>query len=453
MSNIAIILPPDLEAETEEYAIVTWLKRPGDPVRKGETLVIVQAEKVSFELPAPADGTLTDILVPQGAVAKGGEVLARMDAVETSTKAEVEAPLAESAPPATSTPVRASPIAKRLAREHGVDLARIQGSGSGGRITEKDVRAVIGARPAVPIEAPPAAPKPVRASPVAKRLAREQGVDLAQVQGSGAGGRITEKDVRAAIEARTPAPPVAPEIRPAEEAEETRETGESRPLAGMRAAIARRMHASLQEMAQLTLFTEADVTELVDLRRRLKAAAAETAPVTYTDLLVRAAALALRQHPNVNITLEDGRIRQLSHVHVGLAVGLDDGLVVPVLRDADRKTPAELARLRVQLVERARSGQLTSEEMNGGTFTVTNLGMFDIDGFTPIVNPPEAAILGVGRVVEKVVVHQGKIAQRWMMTLSLTIDHRLVDGAPGAAFLQTIKGLLETPGPLAEGME
>lgn len=449
MSNLAIVLPPDLEAETEEYAIVTWLKRPGDPVRKGETLVIVQAEKVSFELPAPADGKLTEILVPQGAVVKSGEVLARVDAVEAPVESEVDASSTLPAPPAAPTSLRASPIAKRLAREHGIDLTQVQASGTGGRITEKDVRAVIDARSVAQTEAPPATSKPVRASPVAKRLAREQGIDLTQVQGSGAGGRITEKDIRTFMAAGVDASPSVPDTQAA--GEEIQETDDSRPLAGMRAAIARRMHASLQEMAQLTLFTEADVTELVDLRQRLKAAAPETAPVTYTDLLMRAAALALRQHPNVNVTLEGGRIHRLPHIHIGLAVGLVDGLVVPVLRDADRKTPAELARLRVRLVERARSGQLTNEEMSGGTFTVTNLGMFDIDGFTPIINPPEAAILGVGRVVEKVVVHRGKIAQRSMMTLSLTIDHRLVDGAPGAAFLQTVKGLLEEPDRLVEG--
>jgi len=193
------------------------------------------------------------------------------------------------------------------------------------------------------------------------------------------------------------------------------------------------------------LFTEADVDELVALRERLK----QEMPVTYTDLLVRACALALRQHPRLNATLEGQTIRLLSHINIGVAVALDEGLIVPVIPDADRKNLAALAEMRGALVARARSGQLTAAEISGGTFTVTNLGTYDVDGFTPIINPPEVAILGIGRIVEKVVVHQGKVAQRYMMTLSLTFDHRAVDGAPAAAFLQSVKGLLEAPEALS----
>lgn len=435
MPTLEITVPRDLEG-AEECLVVTWFKQVGDPVKKDEALVILQAEKVSFEIPAPADGVLTQIVADQGDVVALGQVLARMD-VEAAPQPVPETPPSETRPASPKAPVRASPIAKRLAREHGIDLAQVPGSGAGGRITEKDVQAFIEAQSAAPKPAAQSAPQPVRASPVARRLAREQGIDLSQVQGSGGGGRITEKDVRAFIEARsspahpTPAaPPASPE--------------KTVPMAGIRAAIARRMSESLHTMAQLTLFTEADVTELVAHRETLKS----QAPVTYTDLLVRAAALALRQHPHINVILDEDAIRILPDIHIGIAVAVPDGLVVPVIRDADKKSPAQLARERAQLVERARSGRLTTEEMSGGTFTVTNLGVYEIDGFTPIINPPEAAILGVGRIVEKVVVHRGKIAQRSMMTLSLTIDHRLVDGAPGAAFLQTIKRLLEAPDEL-----
>ena len=183
------------------------------------------------------------------------------------------------------------------------------------------------------------------------------------------------------------------------------------------------------------------MTELVALRERLKAQFS----ITYTDLIVRACALALRQHPHLNATLDGEVIRLLSQINIGVAVAVDNGLVAPVIPNTDRLSLADLAQAQRRLAERARAGQLTAAEMSGGTFTVTNLGMYDIDGFTPIVNPPEAAILGVGRIVEKVVIYQGKIAQRAMMTLSLTFDHRLVDGAPAAAFLQTVKQMLETP--------
>ncbi|RMF04033.1 MAG: 2-oxo acid dehydrogenase subunit E2, partial [Chloroflexi bacterium] len=215
------------------------------------------------------------------------------------------------------------------------------------------------------------------------------------------------------------------------------------PLAGMRAAIARRMHQSLQDMAQLTLHTEADVTELKAYRAWRKAEG-----VTYTDLLVRACALALSRHPRLNARLDGDRIVLLPDVHIGLAVALPEGLVVPVIRNAAVRSVSQIARERARLVDRARAGQLNANEMSGSTFTVTNLGMFDVDAFTPIVNPPEAAILGVGRIVEKVVIYKEKIAQRAMMTLSLSFDHRLVDGAPAAAFLQSVKQTLEEPATL-----
>jgi len=172
-------------------------------------------------------------------------------------------------------------------------------------------------------------------------------------------------------------------------------------------------------------------------------------PVTYTDLLVRACALALRQHPRLNATLEGQAIRLLPHINIGVAVALDEGLIVPVIPDADQKSLTTLAEIRGQLAARARSGQLTAAEISGGTFTVTNLGTYDVDGFTPIINPPEVAILGVGRIVEKVVIHRDNVAQRYMMALSLTFDHRAVDGAPAAAFLQSVKKLLEVPEALS----
>ncbi len=368
---------PDVIGDAEECVVVTWLKRVGDFVREGEDLVVLQVEKVSYDVPSPVTGRLVEILVPQGQVARRDQPLARVEVTEEEAVA----------PPA-------------------------EGS----------------AKPAPPAPRPESRPGRVLASPMAKRLAREHNIDLSQIQGTGRGGRITEKDVRAFIEAQ----------KAGAKEEETI------PLAGMRATIARRMHESLHTMAQLTLFTEADVTDLVALRARLK----DEAGVTYTDLIVRACALALREHPRLNARLEGDVIRLLPDVHIGIAVALEDGLVVPVIRHADQKDVVALARTRQALVERARQGQLSGEEMSGSTFTVTNLGMYDIDGFTPIINPPEVAILGVGRIVEKVVIHQGKVAQRAMMVLSLTFDHRVVDGAPAAAFLQTIKRYLETPDTL-----
>lgn len=436
MPIIEIVIPEEV-GPVEECVVVTWLKREGDSIKQGEDLLILQADKTSFDIPAPASGTVKAILAKQGATVKRNQPLAELEVSESAAAAAATPepePEPAAVPPSPGGEILASPIAKRLARQHNLDLSRISGSGSGGRITEKDVQAVIEAQ-ASPASQPAAAPeKEVRASPMAKRLAREHGLDLADLPGAGS-GRITEKEVLAYLEARSAtAAPAAPAST-----EPTR-----LPLAGMRGTIARRMHQSLQEMAQLTLHTEADVTELVALRERLKPQLA----VTYTDLIVKACALALGQHPRLNATLEGDQIKLLPEIHVGLAVALEEGLVVPVLRHTNRQSLADLVRERNRLVDKAKANQLTTPEISGSTFTVTNLGTYDIDAFTPIVNPPEAAILGVGRIVEKVVVHQGKIAQRAMLTLSLSFDHRLVDGAPAAEFLQTIKAHLEQPAAL-----
>jgi len=419
------VMVPENIGDAEEVVVVSWLKREGDEVQEDEPLVILQAAKVSFDLPSPATGRLTAILIPQGEVVHSDQPLARL---EVTARESVPSPASEepSAPPPPTAEVRASPIAKRLAREHSVDLTRVKGTGQAGRITEKDVLAFLESREA---QEPPA--REVRASPVARRMARKHNIDLAQVEGTGRGGRITEKDIRALLETR----PLTKEKKLS-----TLPAGGTISMTGVRATIARRMYESLQSMAQLTLHTEADVTDLVGWRDRLK----QQAPVTYTDLIVHACALALRQHPHINATLDGDVIRLLLHVNIGVAVALEDGLIVPVIADADRKSVTELAGVRQRLIERARAGQLTMEEVSGGTFTVTNLGMYDIDGFTPIINPPEVAILGVGRIVEKVAIRQGKVAQRAMMTLSLTFDHRAVDGAPAAAFLQSVKQLLES---------
>ncbi|MEM7133643.1 MAG: dihydrolipoamide acetyltransferase family protein [Chloroflexota bacterium] len=450
MPSIKLFVPEDDIGEVEEAVVVTWLKREGDSVKKGEELVIIQAEKVSFELPAPANGTLTSILVPQGEVVKQNQPLAEFEVSETDSspppeQLEPQSPAATATATSAPTPareVRASPIAKRLARQHGIDLGQVVGTGKEGRITEKDIQTFIDAETAAVETSPPsptAQPANIRSSPIARRIAKEHQIDLAAIPGAGE-RRLTEKDVRAFIEARQS------QSLPSEEPASASplESRQTIPMAGMRAAIAKRMHQSLQETAQLTLHTEADVTELVALRTQLK----EKLAVTYTDFLVRASVNALQEHPYLNATLKDDTIHLLSEIHIGLAVALDSGLIVPVIKNADQKTLADLASERARLIKQAKSNQLTPAEFTGSTFTITNLGTYDIDAFTPIVNPPEVAILGVGRIVEKVVIFEGKIAQRSMITLSLSFDHRLVDGAPAAAFLQSIKRHLEQPAGL-----
>jgi len=430
-----------------EGAVVKWVKRDGETVNKGDPLVVVMSRKISYQVEAPATGIVRHIVQeketrPVGAVI--GYILAPGEAMPEVAPPPVAAPVAAApeappigapapapaAPPSEAAPfVLASPAARRLAKELGIDLAQVRGSGPEGRITEADVQhaAEERAKGAMP---PTPAPAEVLASPMARTLAREHGIDLAQVKGTGAGGRITEKDVLAFIEARkAAAPPVA--------APPTRAI----PFVGMRQMIAQRMSESLQSMAQVTLLTEADVTEMVRLREQLK----QRYDLSYTDIIVKAVAVALKEHPLLNATLVGEEIQLLSEVHIGVAVALEDGLIVPVVRDADKKTLQEIAQETRRLAEGARAGTLTVDEVTGSTFTITNLGMYHVDGFTPIINPPEAAILGVGRIVEKPAIYQGEIAKRAMLTLSLTFDHRLVDGAPAAAFLDRVRELLETP--------
>ncbi len=284
---------------------------------------------------------------------------------------------------------------------------------------------------AVASPAPPDRPS-VQITPVARRTAKELGVDLESVTGTGPGGRITEYDV---ISHATDTP-----------AEEVGERAASPtttvPLTGMRRAIASRMHESIQSMAQLTLTRQIDATELIAYQQALKA---DGTDVSVTDVVLKAVAVALGRHPALNATLEDDVINQHVRIDLGVAVALDDGLIVPVVRDAAAKSLAELSAEVRDLAERVRTKSAKPDEVSGSTFTVTNLGAYGIDGFTPIINPPEVAILGVGRAAEVPTRDGDNMAWRQMITFSLTIDHRAVDGAPGAQFLQSLAEIIADP--------
>ena len=275
---------------------------------------------------------------------------------------------------------------------------------------------------AAPAVGPAAAPAGERrqVEPAARRLATQLGLDLDRIAGSGPGGRIVLADVQ---------PQAAPEYVAV-------------PVSGMRRTIAERMHRSLQSTAQLTMTTQADVTELT----RVRSAAADG--ISHTDLLVRACALALAEHPGLNAVMTGSEIRRYRAAHIGIAVAVPDGLVVPVLRDAGTLTLAQIARATKDLVARAREGRLAPADLDGGTFTITSLGGYGIDSFTPILNPPQVAILGVGRIAEQPGRRDGQLDWRQVMTLSLTVDHRAVDGVPAAAFLQDLAGRLADPAGL-----
>jgi pyruvate dehydrogenase E2 component (dihydrolipoyllysine-residue acetyltransferase) len=451
---------PQFGMGMQEGKLLRWFKHEGELVQEGEPLCEVEAEKATVEVPSPQSGLLARVIVEVDRTVPVLEVLAIIESssdvssagainhektiAQAAAGTTIQQPSAVPTPAPTGAPLRnvqATPLARRVAKDHGIDLGEVNGTGPGGRITDQDVRRTIANKTSssFPRSSPwerdreriPAAdtragtPASVQIEPRARRLATQHGVDLSRVVGHGPGGRITEADVRQMVN-HAATEQAQPQVIP---------------LTGMRGAVARRMLQSLHTAAQFTLVSEADVTELVKQRESLS----QRFDVTYTDLLVKAAALALPRHPRLNAAVAGEEIHLLAEINVGVAIALDDGLVVPVVRNADRKPLRAIAVEVKEFVRRARSGKLTMAEITGGTFTITNLGGFGIDAFTPILNPPEAAILGVGRIVERLSRRNADLMWRQMMVLSLTIDHRVVDGAPAAAFLQTLRHFLEEP--------
>lgn len=443
------VLIPKLGMTMTEGTVAEWRVPDGGQVRAGEIVYRLETEKIEFEVEAEASGTVRH-LVAEGTVLPPGATVAlilapgeAMPPGATATAAVGAAPRppdsASAAPrvPPEGARTPASPAARRLAREAGLDIGAITGTGPGGRVTEADVEAAKSRTPAL---SPAARARDVLASPLARRLADQLGVDLANVTGTGPGGRITKEDVEASAGTARPPQPAPPAQAEAPAA------SAMVPLRGMRKVIAERMHASLRDMAQLTMGMEVTVDELVRLRSAL---VAEWAPdgirPGYTDLVIKAVAMALRRHPRLNATVTERGIELLGDIHIGMAVALDEGLVVPVIRNAGSLTLREVASESSRLATAARNGTLGLDEMAGGTFSVTALGMGGIDFFTPVINPPNVAILGVGRIHEAVRWEADRPVRCERMTLSLTIDHRAVDGAPGAAFLASVRDILEAP--------
>jgi pyruvate dehydrogenase E2 component (dihydrolipoamide acetyltransferase) len=447
------IVLPQWGMEMQDATVVKWLKQEGDPVQEGEPLVELETAKIATELESIASGVVAHILIPEGAtvpirtvlaiVAAPGEQVARpAGTAPASTAARATAPIASSRRAAPVAP-QVVPAARRLAQERGIDLAQVQGTGPGGRILVEDVQKALEARTAAaPAPAPPASAEvAVQVTPAARHLARQHGIDLAKVQGTGPRGRVLIEDVQKALEFQS-----QPAGQPAQ-AVPIRGKGEDalrQRSRAMRQSIATRMLQSLQTMAQVTLTTEVDVTEAMTLRAGLARQWPESG-LSPLHLVIKATARALQEHPRMNAVQKEHEVELVPEIHIGIAVALEEGLLVPTIQRADAKHLAQIASESRDLATKAREGRATYEEVTGGTFTITNLGAYGIDAFTPIINPPQVGILGVGRVVEKPVVYQGEITKRSMMFLSLTFDHRVIDGAPAAAFLHALKGHLEDP--------
>ncbi|TMC71026.1 MAG: 2-oxo acid dehydrogenase subunit E2 [Chloroflexi bacterium] len=441
---------PKLSDTMEEGTIVEWKKKSGDQVKTGDVLAEVESDKATFDLEAEADGTL-QILVEQGVPAKIGAPIAKIgEAGEDAGPAQEPAP--------KQAPSKKQPAAEPKPQEPETPPTKAAGRAQGAPREEREPAQRSAPPRQAPAEAPPAEAQPpprerggqdgqqdgIKASPLARRLAAEMGVDLASLKGTGPEGRIVKEDVMAAggprpkSDRRRPAAP--PERQAGPEVEVVEPTR-------MQATIARRMAESKSTVPEFQVTVEARVDLAVSLRQQLKDSVPGAEKVTMTDFLVRACALALRRFPEVNSSWADGRFQRKRSINIGLAVAPSQGmgLLVPVVHDADIKDLIQISIESRQVIERARSGRPAEGDLSGATFSISNLGMFGVERFIAVLNPPQAAILAVGATEDRPVVRDGAVVVRPTMTMTLTVDHRAVDGAPAAEFLGTVKALLEEP--------
>ncbi|KAB2340386.1 2-oxo acid dehydrogenase subunit E2 [Actinomadura rudentiformis] len=453
------VLLPKLGLTMQEGTIEEWLAAPGAPVRPGDPLLRMTTDKVDIDVEAEGEGVFHPAvevgatLVPGtviGWLLAGGEPIPAPPAPASALPPPAQDPQEPQASvTAPEGRLFASPNARRVAAAHGVDLAALRGTGPGGRVVSEDVEDYLAAQADAHVPQADGATGIVPSGPLVRRDARERGVDLAAVNGTGVGGRVRRADIEAAVAATAVVEAAVAEGATGPTVAGTRVI----PFKGMRGAIARRMHASLQEMAQLTHGYEVRMDGVADLRARLKEEWAGTgqAVPTLNDFVVRAASLALQEHPLLNATVRDDGVHLLEEIHVGLAVAVPDGLVVPVIRDAAGRSLAGLAGITRELAGAARAGTLGLDQLEGATFVVTSLGAYGVDMFTPVIYPGNVAILGVGRLRDGVAWEGDRPLRTRVLTLSLTFDHRAVDGAPAAEYLRTVDRLLRRPLRLLAG--
>jgi pyruvate dehydrogenase E2 component (dihydrolipoamide acetyltransferase) len=439
------VIIPALGVVVESAKIIRWLKKEGDPVAKGEPLIEIESEKVSTEIIAPASGILGPLLYPEGAevpitkivtvvLAKGESLpdwfLREREAVPKGTPAPAGEPVPS--PPAEKIrgAVKAAPAARKLAEQKGVDLSRVTPTGPHGTIMIKDVEAYLASAPKE------AAEKVAKATPVARKVAEDLRVPVAGVPGTGVQGRVMKGDVlRAAAGAGR-----------ATEAEGI--WGKVIPMNSKRQVIARRMSQSAFTAPHIYFFTDVNMEALIHLRGSIMEDFEKTFQVrlSINDFLIKAVALAIREFPLLNSRIQgEKEVYVNPEINIGLAVALEDGLIVPAIPRADRSGLGEIARLRSDLMARAREGKLTHEEIDRGTFTISSLANFDISCFTAILNPPQSGILSVGRMQERLHLEKGEVKTKRITQLGLSVDHRIIDGILAAQFLQKIKKSLENP--------
>jgi len=406
-----------LSPTMEEGRVVKWHKRDGDPVKTGDTLAEVETDKAVMDLVARADGVLRQVAAAEGQTVAVGSVVAVIAA-----PGETVGAVSASAPKPTAAPAPGS-------GERGAVVN--PGSGEG----------------AVPSAAVPADATRVKASPLARRIAKDAGVDLKLVTGTGPGGRVTKRDLEARAVAAEPA--LQREVPlPAPRSPVVTQGGEAYqdvPLTQIRKTIAKRLATSLGPIPHFFLTTEVDMERASEARDALNKQLGDQGKVSFNDIIIKATAHALTKHRACNAWFQEDHIRYWNEVHIGMAVAVEDGLITPVIRNADLKSLAGIGGEAKELAERARNRRLQPNEYTGATFSISNLGMFDIDQFTAVINPPEAGIIAVGSIVQKPVVVEGQLTARRRLRITMSCDHRVIDGATGAAFLRTLKQMLENP--------
>jgi pyruvate dehydrogenase E2 component (dihydrolipoamide acetyltransferase) len=442
------VVMPALEMTQESGRLVTWLKRDGESVTKGEALMEVETDKVTIEIEAPASGVLGGILVKENDVVPVGQTIAWI--LSPGEKVPASSPLdshsgrastipaqSQGKPKPTEAPsniaLEVSPLARNIADEHGIDLTLVKSNGK--RIEKADVLAYINTTRQTILQpdsvsssifSPTHLPTP--ASPKARRLASERGIDITMIKGSGPNGAVLVADV-----------PLEAVVVDSAGSLETPST--------VWRVMAERMTASWTTVPHFYLIREVDASNLIEWRTRITSTVEKRSGVkpTYTDLLVKLIGFTLRDHPRVNAAWANGNIQFNNNVNIGIAVAVEDGLIVPVIRRADSSSISEIATQRKDLIERAQNRKLRPADISDGTFTLSNLGMYNVDAFNAIVNTPQAAILAVGRIADRVVPLDGQIVIRPMMTMSLSSDHRVVDGARAAQFLDDLSNLIQDP--------
>jgi pyruvate dehydrogenase E2 component (dihydrolipoamide acetyltransferase) len=457
---------PKLGLTMETGKITEWRKKEGDQVQEKEILLVVETEKITYEVESPASGILhiispveSEVPVAEliGMIAADQAEYASISAGGAAAQPAAAAPAAPAAAapaaaPAAAAPaapvraagerIKASPLAKRLAREKDFDIGLISGTGPGGRVIQKDVLAYEASAPSARI--------PI--TPVAKKMAEEMGVDIAQVKGTGPGGRIVKEDIEAyaasAKAAKAPAAAAAAAQPAAAKPAGTPAEGDKLvKFTGMRRIIAQKMLQSKVQAAQAYMSNNCDATAIQDFREQLLAYAEKKfgVRVTITDIMMKITACAIKAHPVINTRFTEEGDLWLKDIHMGMAMSLKDGLIVPVIWNIDKKSVIEIAKDRASLVDRGRSGKLTPDDMKGSTFTLSAMGMFGLEEFYAIVNQPENAILAVGAIIDKPWVVNKQVVVRPIMNVGLTYDHRTIDGAEAGRFMQTLKLFIENP--------